>query len=122
MVPAEAKLVSVSVLLGLGPREVRSAAVQVPQGSTVRDVLDQGQVWAWHDTLGRDALASGVWTLAIWGRRVKLDQPVREGDRIALLRQLQVDPKEARRVRYRAHGEKLPKGFQRPKSRTEGEA
>jgi putative ubiquitin-RnfH superfamily antitoxin RatB of RatAB toxin-antitoxin module len=115
MAPADAPEVAVSVFVGLGPREVRGENLHVPAGSSVRQVLDQAQVWAWNATLNLDALTDGVWTLAIWGRRVGIDHVVREGDRLELLRQLKVDPKEARRVRYRAHGEKLPKGIHRPK-------
>ncbi|MGH8030430.1 MAG: RnfH family protein [Arenimonas sp.] len=37
--------------------------------------------------------------LAIFGRAVGLDSPLHDGDRIELLRPLQVDPKEARRRR-----------------------
>jgi putative ubiquitin-RnfH superfamily antitoxin RatB of RatAB toxin-antitoxin module len=36
---------------------------------------------------------------------------------VELVRCLIVDPKEARRVRYRAAGEKLPRGIQRARSR-----
>lgn len=52
----------------------------------------------------------------MWGRKERPGHLLRDQDRIELVRQLKVDPKEARRVRYRAQGEKLPKGFQRPKS------
>ena len=38
-------------------------------------------------------------TLAVFGRRVQGSEPLREGDRVELLRALQVDPKEARRRR-----------------------
>jgi putative ubiquitin-RnfH superfamily antitoxin RatB of RatAB toxin-antitoxin module len=39
-----------------------------------------------------------------------LDHVLRDRDRIELYRGLKVDPKEARRLRYRAAGEKVYKG------------
>jgi putative ubiquitin-RnfH superfamily antitoxin RatB of RatAB toxin-antitoxin module len=40
---------------------------------------------------------------------------LRDGDRVELVRPLIVDPKEARRVRFRAQGDKLPRHIGRPK-------
>jgi putative ubiquitin-RnfH superfamily antitoxin RatB of RatAB toxin-antitoxin module len=49
--------------------------------------------------------------VAIWGRRVGLHQPIRDGDRVELCRALTVDPKQARRLRYKAQRkEKRPAG------------
>ena len=42
--------------------------------------------------------------LGIWGRRCQAQQPVREGDRIEIYRPLRVDPKVARRERFRKQG------------------
>ena len=42
--------------------------------------------------------------LARWGRKVEATAPLAEGDRIEWLRPLVVDPKESRRLRYRAQG------------------
>jgi putative ubiquitin-RnfH superfamily antitoxin RatB of RatAB toxin-antitoxin module len=39
--------------------------------------------------------------LGIWGKPKTLDTPLRERDRIEIYRPLLVDPKEARRQRYR---------------------
>lgn len=41
------------------------------------------------------------WSVAIWGRAQPLDRPLRDGDRVELCRALIVDPKEARRLRYK---------------------
>jgi putative ubiquitin-RnfH superfamily antitoxin RatB of RatAB toxin-antitoxin module len=43
------------------------------------------------------------WRLSVWGRWVTLDHPLRERDRLEILRPLRVDPKEARRQRYAQH-------------------
>jgi putative ubiquitin-RnfH superfamily antitoxin RatB of RatAB toxin-antitoxin module len=55
--------------------------------------------------------------VGVWGRKERAGHVLRDLDRIELVRPLNVDPKEARRVRYRAHGEKLPRGIQRSKPR-----
>ncbi len=47
--------------------------------------------------------AASRWTgslgFAIFGERVGSEHPLRDGDRLELLRPLQIDPKEARRRR-----------------------
>ena len=55
-------------------------------------------------------------SLGIWGRKTDPTVVVRDQDRIEVYRGLIVDPKEARRQRYRSQGEKLPKGVRRPKA------
>ena len=41
---------------------------------------------------------------AVFGRRVEAADPVSKGDRIEVLRPLEIDPKEARRLRARRAG------------------
>jgi len=108
----------VELAAGLSPREVRRVQLSLPAGSTVRDALFAADVWSWDESLSLNAIESGEWTLGVWGRKERPGHLLRDQDRIELVRQLKVDPKEARRVRYKAQGEKLPKGFQRPKSTT----
>ena len=40
----------------------------------------------------------------IWGRKARLQQLLRDGDRVELYRPLQVDPKVARRERFARQG------------------
>lgn len=104
--------------MGVSPREVRLVSLNLPQGSTVRDALLASGIMGpsqLQPPLTEDTLAAGVWTVGVWGRKERPGHVLRERDRIEVVRGLNVDPKEARRVRYRAQGEKLPKGFQRPK-------
>jgi putative ubiquitin-RnfH superfamily antitoxin RatB of RatAB toxin-antitoxin module len=73
-----------------GPREAQTVQLELPPGATVRDAL----------------AASGLQikegqALGVFGKRVTLDQPVAEGDRVEIYRALAVDPKEARRRRAR---------------------
>jgi putative ubiquitin-RnfH superfamily antitoxin RatB of RatAB toxin-antitoxin module len=42
--------------------------------------------------------------VGIWGRKTSLDQPLHERDRIEIYRPLSVDPKVARRERFRKQG------------------
>ena len=80
-----------------GPREVRESALLLPEGSTVRDaVLASG--WP------REANALEQADLGVWGRRCPADQVLREGDRVEVYRGLVVDPKVARRERFRKQG------------------
>ncbi|MDE2592990.1 MAG: RnfH family protein [Burkholderiales bacterium] len=105
--------VNVEVAVGMAPRLVSRRNVVLAAGATVREalkasgLLDQpgGPTW--------DLIASGQWFVGLWGRRTELDHVLRERDRIELYRGLQVDPKEARRVRYRVNGDKRPKWGQR---------
>ena len=87
----------VTVLYSPAPRQVLEWTVQLPEGATVRDaVLASG--W-------RAAAPEGeVPEVGIWGRRCAAQQPVREGDRVEVYRALKVDPKVARRERFRKQG------------------
>jgi len=111
MAPVEAPppsvMIQVEVAYSAGPRQIEVIALSLPQGSSVKDALVQSGLWD---------RAQGL-SLGIWGRKTTLSHVVQDRDRVEVYRELKVDPKEARRVRYRAHGEKLPKGFSRPKAR-----
>ncbi len=50
------------------------------------------------------ALATGVPEFGIWGRKVAAEQVLRDGDRVEVYRPLRVDPKVARRERFRTQG------------------
>ncbi len=111
MAPAE---IHIEVTVGLAPRQVWRRELAVPVGCTLAQALDRADVWALEGVPegGAQAWALG-WVASVWGRKEPVGHVLREGDRVALLRPLVVDPKEARRVRYRAQGEKLPRGIQR---------
>ena len=106
--------ICVQVVVGVAPREVRVVSLSLPEGSTVRDALRRsgfmdsdagaGAVADAVSGLSEDALASGLWTVGVWGRKERPGHVLRDRDRVEVVRGLQVDPKEARRVRYRAQG------------------
>jgi putative ubiquitin-RnfH superfamily antitoxin RatB of RatAB toxin-antitoxin module len=84
--------------------DVRHTVVTVPGGSTLRQGL---HCWA---ALADPLHHSADWTglkVGIWGRIRPLDTPLRANDRIELYRPLTVDPKEARRLRYKNRGERI---------------
>ncbi len=105
--------IHVEVAVGSAPREVRLVRLSLPSGSTVRDALRASGLMAEVAGLTEDALAAGEWSVGVWGRKERPGHMLRERDRVEVVRGLNVDPKEARRVRYRAQGEKLPKGIHR---------
>jgi putative ubiquitin-RnfH superfamily antitoxin RatB of RatAB toxin-antitoxin module len=87
---------AVEVVYSPRARQVDCVPLRVPAGCLLRDaVLASGLV-------ERHGLAMGELSVAIWGQRVGLQQPLRDGDRIELCRALEVDPKQARRLRYKA--------------------
>ena len=98
----------------VAPRRVWLGQITVSPGCTVGEALNQAQAWAQAGVAADQAWALG-WSVGVWGRKASPEQVLRDGDRVELVRPLLVDPKEARRVRYRAQGEKLPKGYHRPK-------
>jgi len=87
---------SVQVSYSPAPREVDSVALQMPAGSTLADALRASGLLERHGLALDASLSVGVWMKAR-----PLDTPLREADRVEIYRGLQVDPKEARRQRYR---------------------
>ena len=53
---------------------------------------------------GLSAEAVDALQASLWGRAAALDTRLRDGDRVELTRGLLVDPKEARRLRYKRDG------------------
>jgi uncharacterized protein len=78
------------------PRRVDQVDLQLPAGSTVTDALRASGLLERHGLTLDEHLSVGIWT------KVRpLDTPLRDADRIEIYRGLLVDPKEARRQRYR---------------------
>ena len=99
MVPVDA--IRVVVAYSPAPRQVDEVTLQLPAGASVHDALRASGLLERHPSLDLGAQKVGV-----WGKLRALDAPLREGDRIEVYRPLKVDPKEARRQRYRSHREK----------------
>jgi putative ubiquitin-RnfH superfamily antitoxin RatB of RatAB toxin-antitoxin module len=91
--------ISVELAYSLGPRHVELLPLSLPAGSVVAQAIT-----ACAGQLDAAGLAPSSWQAALWGRRVPPDRVLSNGDRIELCRALTVDPKEARRQRYRDQG------------------
>ena len=75
----------------------------VPSGSTVLDCVELSGLFRLVPDL-RDARPG----FAVFGRRVEPTDLVSKGDRIEVLRPLEIDPKEARRLRAHRSGGSRP--------------
>lgn len=88
--------VRVTVAWSPAPREVRERELELPAGSTVADAVAASGVAA-------EGLTAGV-----WGRKAVPGQVLRDRDRVEVYRPLKVDPKVARRERFRRQGARAP--------------
>jgi uncharacterized protein len=70
------------------PRRYEAACVNLAEGATVSEAIAAAGL-SQGDHVG----------VAVHGETAAGDQPLREGDRVELLRALTIDPKEARRRR-----------------------
>ncbi len=78
------------------PDEQRLIELEVEEGATVAEVLDASGIYSRF----RDANLSEL-PVGIWGTVVERDAAVRDGDRVEIYRPLEMDPREARRLRAR---------------------
>ncbi|MEO8039109.1 MAG: RnfH family protein [Betaproteobacteria bacterium] len=70
--------------------------LELEAGVTVREAIERSGLLDRYPGIDIDRQDVGI-----WGRKVKLDTPLANGDRVELYRPLEVDPKEARRLRVR---------------------
>lgn len=82
------------------PDQVDQVSLTLSIGATVSDALDASGLLARHPDIDLATQSVGV-----WGKLRSLDEALRDGDRVEIYRPLKVDPKEARRQRYRRHRE-----------------
>jgi hypothetical protein len=71
------------------PEGARVVRLELPSGAAVRDAVRASGFGTENQAVG------------IFGKRVALDHPLAEGDRVEIYRPLAMDPKEARRRRAR---------------------
>lgn len=92
-----------SVLVVYSPRAgvVDQVELQLEPGATVADALERSGMLQRHPAIDLATQRVGV-----WGSLRALDETLRDRDRVELYRPLTVDPKEARRLRYRQHRER----------------
>ena len=85
----------VEVLFSPAARSVETRWVELPAGSVLADALRASGL---PERCGAPIESL---TVGVWGRIRPLDAPLRAGDRVEVCRGLEVDPKEARRLRYK---------------------
>lgn len=74
------------------PQRQSIVTVRMAQGSSVIDAVRKSGLLDRYPDAARSSLSC-----AIFGRVVAVEEPLRDGDRIEILRPLIVDPKQARR-------------------------
>jgi putative ubiquitin-RnfH superfamily antitoxin RatB of RatAB toxin-antitoxin module len=94
--------ITVSVAYSPRPEQVDQVSLSLPAAATVHDALRESGLLERHPEIDVTVQKIGV-----WGKLRGLDDVLRDHDRIELYRPLKVDPKEARRQRYRSHREKF---------------
>ena len=92
---AEATLLRVEVLYCPAPSVVDRVLLQLPQGTCLQDAVEASGLCQRH------ALNAAALKVGIWGRVQPPQTALRDLDRVELYRPLRVDPKEARRLRYK---------------------
>ncbi len=100
---ADEAALTIEVAAALGPGRVDLTTLHLPAGSTVADALRASCLVERIGAAAIDALAPGI-----RGRVCQAHTVLRDGDRVELTRPLAVDPKEARRLRYRRDGLRRP--------------
>jgi putative ubiquitin-RnfH superfamily antitoxin RatB of RatAB toxin-antitoxin module len=91
--------IRVSIVYSPGARQVFEEMLDLQCGATVRQAVQASSLLTAFPELDlRHA------TVGVWGRKASASQVLRERDRIEIYRPLQVDPKVARRERFRKQG------------------
>jgi putative ubiquitin-RnfH superfamily antitoxin RatB of RatAB toxin-antitoxin module len=91
--------IRVTVLYSPGPRDVREWSVTLPSSATVSQALHASGIQREFPDIDLRAVTAGI-----WGRKCSLQSSLRGGDRVEVYRDLRVDPKVARRERFRKQG------------------
>jgi hypothetical protein len=114
----------IKVVWSPAARRIERVALELPEGATVAEALAASGLPA-PAASAVDAPAQPAGGVGVWGEPCPPTRVLREGDRVELYRPLQVDPKEARRLRQQAQardgaaagpGRGRPRGRPRPLS------
>jgi putative ubiquitin-RnfH superfamily antitoxin RatB of RatAB toxin-antitoxin module len=95
--------IAVEVVFCARPGHADSVTLRLPTAATVEDALRASGL------VERHALHWAELQVGVWSRRQPLQAPLRERDRVEIYRGLSVDPKEARRLRYAQHRDRVKK-------------
>jgi putative ubiquitin-RnfH superfamily antitoxin RatB of RatAB toxin-antitoxin module len=108
MALADDGLLHIEVLYCPGPGRCDASVLRLPPGACVADALAASGV------VQRHALALGDLQVGVWGRRCDETASLRDRDRVEIYRPLTVDPKEARRLRYKRARQGAPRTAANP--------
>lgn len=91
-------MILVQVVYAAGPETVQQALVEVqlPADSTVKEAIQASGLLQQFPDIDLAVVAVGIFS-----RRVKLNDILHDADRVEIYRPLQIDPKEARKARYK---------------------
>ena len=93
-------MIEITLTCSPAAREVFEQVLQLEEGIVLSDAVQaSGLSRRFPDHDWRHAMTPGV-----WGRAVEWSQVLKDGDRIELCRPLTVDPKVARRERFKRQG------------------
>lgn len=95
-----ASLIYVSLLYSPAPRVVHELPLRLPPGACVSDALALAAQDARFADLPHEL------TTGVWNRPVAREHVLVDGDRLEIYRPLRVDPKVARRERFKKQGAK----------------
>lgn len=70
--------------------------VRLPEGATIAEAIERSGMLQKHPEID-----PGKATVGVYGKLVRFDTRLRDGDRVEIYRPLKADPKEARRKRVR---------------------
>ena len=85
--------ITVELVFAMPEKQVLKT-MTLSEGATVADVIEEGNLLAEFPGLLLENTQAGI-----WGRPVGRDQVVGDGDRVELYRPLEMDPREARRLK-----------------------
>jgi hypothetical protein len=97
-------MLQITVVYSPAARQVWQYSGLCEPGSLVQDVLNSSGWTSDFAMLAQEEKAK--LSFAIWGKKVELTEPVKNNDRIEIMRPLRVDPKVARRERFQHQGAK----------------
>jgi putative ubiquitin-RnfH superfamily antitoxin RatB of RatAB toxin-antitoxin module len=99
-------MMQIQCLFSPAPRQLIEVSLSLPEASTVFDAVQCLKLCPQlHDHLKvLETAFEGERGLGIWGRIVQLTAALKSGDRLEIYRPLWVDPKMARKKRFKGQG------------------
>lgn len=91
----------VSLIYSPAPRQVREWLMDLPSGSSAASALESSGLFEAFPQLSKTSLALGI-----WGEPIDESRTLQQEDRLEVYRSLLVDPKVARRERFKRQGSK----------------